>query len=80
MGSRRATALLTIVYYCREEMVDAMHSNVDGEQEAHEDLIRKHNCCLDHMEAVARESCGHIRPAQQQWLKPHVPEVPSLSP
>ena len=51
---------LTIVYHCREEVVDTVHPDVDGEQEAHQDLIGKHNPCLDHVEAVAREGCGHI--------------------
>ncbi len=48
---------------CGEEVVYAMDSNVDGEQEADEDLICKYNGCLHHMEAVACECRGRNRPA-----------------
>ena len=47
-----------------EEMVKTVNADVDGEQEADEDLICKHDRCLHHMEAVACERRGCNGPAR----------------
>lgn len=46
-----------------EEVVKTVNADMNGEQEADEDLICKHDCCLHHMEAVACERRGCNRPA-----------------
>jgi hypothetical protein len=44
------------------DVVRPVKANVDGEQEADQNLIRKHNRGFHHMEAVPREGCGCYRP------------------
>jgi hypothetical protein len=47
----------TIVDDGGEEVVCAVHAGVDGEQEADQDLVRKHQRSLCHVEAVSCEGC-----------------------
>lgn len=56
----------TIVDDGSEEVVRAVHAGVDGKQEADQDLVRKNNRGLRHVETVACEGCWHIRPAMHE--------------
>ena len=47
-----------------EEMVKTVNADVDGEQEADENLMCEHDRCLHHMEAVACERRGCNGPAR----------------
>ena len=63
MGHHTEARGLTIVDDCCEEVIHAMHSDVDRKQKADKDFICEHYCCLHHVKAVACESRRHIRPA-----------------
>jgi hypothetical protein len=56
-GQRTGEALgaRTFVYEGGEEVVDAVEAHVHREQEAHQDLVGKHDDGLHDVEAVPRE-------------------------
>lgn len=57
---------LTAVDERCKHVVEPVQADVDGEQEADEDLIGEHNDSLYHVEAVASEGGGHSGPADMK--------------
>jgi hypothetical protein len=49
----------TVVDDGGEQVVRPVQPDVNGEQEAHKDLVGEDNDCLQHMEAIACKGCGH---------------------
>ena len=47
-----------------EDVIDAVHADVDREQKADQDLVGKDKNCLQHMEAVSCKGCRYRRPAK----------------
>ncbi len=47
---------------CGHDVVPPVEAHVDREEEAYNDLVGKHNDCLNHVERVTSEGRGRLGP------------------